>query len=61
MKHSLSLLGFVQIVEDEGMPVHEVPSEKGNLFIEYNILFPESLTSEQETGNCVQMEVEALC
>jgi len=38
----------VEKVVGEGMPVHNFPSEKGNLYIKFSIDFPKSLTKEQE-------------
>ncbi|GET89205.1 chaperone protein DNAJ, putative [Leishmania tarentolae] len=34
-------------IEGEGMPRHHVPSERGDLYITYNVLLPEALTEEQ--------------
>jgi len=42
--------GEVIVIEEEGMPHHEYPSQMGNLFIEFNIRMPSSLTEEQKTG-----------
>eukprot|EP00668_Euglena_longa_P032287 GGOE01041592.1.p1 GENE.GGOE01041592.1~~GGOE01041592.1.p1 ORF type:complete len:341 (-),score=118.09 GGOE01041592.1:223-1245(-) len=39
--------GFRMVLKGEGMPKHHVPSERGNLIITFNILFPKSLTPEQ--------------
>jgi len=39
--------GFVQEIFDEGMPLHEFPSEQGKLYIEYVVAFPTELTDEQ--------------
>jgi DnaJ family protein B protein 11 len=35
------------VVRGEGMPVHEVPSESGDLHVTVEVVFPQSLTSEQ--------------
>ncbi|KAI9297200.1 hypothetical protein K502DRAFT_119466 [Neoconidiobolus thromboides FSU 785] len=32
--------GYVQLIEDEGMPTHELPSEKGNLYVKYKVIYP---------------------
>jgi len=40
--------GYVQEILDEGMPLHEFPSEQGKLYIEYVVVFPTSLTDEQK-------------
>ncbi|KAJ3130040.1 DnaJ- protein scj1 [Nowakowskiella sp. JEL0407] len=42
------LVGFVQEVEGEGMPNHEIPSERGKLYIEYQVVFPSVLTKQQQ-------------
>jgi DnaJ-related protein SCJ1 len=39
--------GFRLIVPGEGMPRHNVPSEKGNLLITFRILFPRHLSEDQ--------------
>lgn len=36
-----------KIVENEGMPVSKRPGEKGDLIIEFDIIFPRKLTMEQ--------------
>lgn len=34
-------------ITDEGMPVHGRPYEKGNLYIHFNVKFPETLSAPQ--------------
>lgn len=34
-------------INEEGMPVHGRPYEKGNLYIRFSVKFPESLSSEE--------------
>ena len=34
-------------INEEGMPVHGRPYEKGNLYISFSVEFPESLSSEE--------------
>lgn len=34
-------------INEEGMPVHGRPYEKGNLYIRFAVKFPESLSSEE--------------
>ena len=34
-------------IQDEGMPVHGRPYEKGNLYIHFKVVFPEELSQEQ--------------
>jgi len=41
---------FVKTLKGEGMPVHEVSSEKGNLFITFKIRFPPQLNKEQKAA-----------
>eukprot|EP01112_Ceratiomyxa_fruticulosa_P001467 TRINITY_DN1160_c0_g1_i2.p1 TRINITY_DN1160_c0_g1~~TRINITY_DN1160_c0_g1_i2.p1 ORF type:complete len:370 (+),score=77.55 TRINITY_DN1160_c0_g1_i2:183-1292(+) len=42
--------GFVLTIEEEGMPVHNYPSQKGKLFVEFTVRFPTSITDEQKEG-----------
>lgn len=37
-------------IQDEGMPVHGRPYEKGNLYIHFKVVFPEELSQEQVSG-----------
>lgn len=37
------------MVPGEGMPVHH-STEKGTLFVEYTVRFPDSITDEQAKG-----------
>lgn len=39
--------GEVKCVKGKGMPVHKQPGKFGDLVIEFNVTFPESLTEEQ--------------
>ena len=39
--------GAWKSVADEGMPVHGRPYEKGNLYIHFNVKFPDALTQQQ--------------
>ena len=34
-------------IQDEGMPVHGRPYEKGNLYIHFKVVFPDELSQEQ--------------
>jgi DnaJ homolog subfamily B member 11 len=38
----------VRKLVDEGMPVHNVPSDRGTLHIKFEVDFPSSLTAEQK-------------
>lgn len=40
--------GTAAKIDHEGMPVQNNPSEHGDLYVEYNIIFPTSLTQEQK-------------
>eukprot|EP00744_Colponema_vietnamica_P014468 GILI01020258.1.p1 GENE.GILI01020258.1~~GILI01020258.1.p1 ORF type:complete len:406 (+),score=80.55 GILI01020258.1:67-1218(+) len=42
--------GLVEKIKNEGMPHFNAPSIKGNLHIEYRIVFPDFLTPEQRDG-----------
>ncbi|KAI8803648.1 hypothetical protein BJ742DRAFT_828333 [Cladochytrium replicatum] len=42
--------GFVQTVAGQGMPKHDDPSERGNLFVEYIVALPQKLTKDQSKG-----------
>merc|ERR1719181_614003 len=37
-----------RVIPDEGMPVHNFPSESGNLRVTYNVVFPTYLTRAQQ-------------
>lgn len=39
-----------KIVPNEGLPSHKNPREKGDLILEFDIIFPRSLTPEQKEG-----------
>ncbi|KAJ3287057.1 DnaJ- protein scj1 [Rhizoclosmatium sp. JEL0117] len=40
--------GFVQVVKGQGMPTHMYPSERGDLYVQYSVSLPASLTAEQK-------------
>jgi hypothetical protein len=40
------VLGFVQVVKGEGMPLFGSKSSKGDLFIEYTVVLPVQLTPD---------------
>jgi hypothetical protein len=42
--------GFVQTLPNEGMPRHNYPMELGNLYVEYAIVLPSTLTEAQKQG-----------
>ena len=35
------------VYEGEGMPLHEVPSQFGDLHVTFEVVFPKSLTADQ--------------
>ncbi|XP_047316431.1 dnaJ homolog subfamily B member 13-like [Impatiens glandulifera] len=41
---------YEEVVKGEGMLIRKESSQKGNLRIKFNIIFPTKLTSEQKTG-----------
>jgi len=42
--------GYVKTLVHEGMPVHEVPSERGSLHVKFIVMFPSKLSKEQRKG-----------
>ncbi len=42
--------GFVMKVEGEGMPVHKFPSDKGDLYVEFTVVLPVSLSDSQKAS-----------
>lgn len=46
-KRSITRNGEVLTLEGEGMPVHQFPSQKGNLFVTIQVVMPKKLTSKQ--------------
>lgn len=42
--------GDVQRIVKEGMPHHNAASNKGDLFVKYEVIFPKTLTTEQKAG-----------
>ena len=57
MKHVYLILfsrpGYRKIVPSEGMPLSSDPTKKGDLIIEFDIEFPQTLTPEKK--NLVNM------
>jgi len=49
-KDDVTKPGEILIIEEEGMPHHEFPSQTGNLYIEFVIKMPSSLTEAQKKG-----------
>jgi DnaJ-class molecular chaperone len=46
------LLSQVLKIKGEGMPVHDYPSEKGDLEVHITVEFPQRLTEDQRNGAC---------
>ena len=42
--------GHVMRVKGEGMPVHTVPSQRGDLYVKFAVELPKTLTNEQKEG-----------
>jgi DnaJ-related protein SCJ1 len=42
--------GFIQVIEDQGMPIQGNPDSTGKLFVEYEVIFPSSLSAEEKQG-----------
>jgi len=42
--------GQVIQIPEEGMPIHEYPSQTGDLFVEFTVKMPTQLTAEQKEG-----------
>jgi DnaJ-related protein SCJ1 len=47
-KQDITKPGEIIKISEEGMPYHEFPSQKGDLFVEFSIKMPTSLTEEQK-------------
>ncbi|RKP14082.1 hypothetical protein BJ684DRAFT_19481 [Piptocephalis cylindrospora] len=39
--------GFIQILQGEGMPHHEYPSEKGDMHVRYSVIYPKSIPEDK--------------
>lgn len=39
-REGITQYGYVQTIENEGMPHHENPTQFGDLFVEYKVIFP---------------------
>lgn len=48
-RNEVTIPGFVLQIQDEGMPVHEFPTQKGSLFVEFTVKFPPYITEEQKS------------
>jgi DnaJ-related protein SCJ1 len=50
VREGVTQYGYVQTIQGEGMPSQENHSEKGDLFVEYQVIFP--TTVDAETIEC---------
>ena len=48
---------FVQRLKGEGMPLHEVSSQYGDMLIKYKIHMPEQLTQLQIQSNLIHIPI----
>eukprot|EP01104_Vermistella_antarctica_P013996 TRINITY_DN432_c5_g1_i2.p1 TRINITY_DN432_c5_g1~~TRINITY_DN432_c5_g1_i2.p1 ORF type:complete len:373 (+),score=110.14 TRINITY_DN432_c5_g1_i2:158-1276(+) len=46
----VTIPGFTLEIKEEGMPMHEFPSQKGDLYVTFTIRFPIAVTAEQAVG-----------
>jgi DnaJ-class molecular chaperone len=44
-------LGYQEKIVKQGMPLKRYPSERGDLYVTYNVLFPQTLSKDQQQGN----------
>jgi DnaJ-related protein SCJ1 len=44
----LAITDFVQVVKGEGMPRFDNPSLHGDLYVEYTVVFPATLSNDQK-------------
>jgi len=42
--------GQVKCIEEEGMPVHGQPSIKGNLYVQFEVQYPDSISPAQQAN-----------
>jgi DnaJ-related protein SCJ1 len=47
---AVTIPGQVLLIPGEGMPKHNYASEKGDLFVEFTVIFPETVSQEQKEG-----------
>jgi DnaJ-class molecular chaperone len=40
--------GTIRAIQKEGMPIHKNPYEKGNLYVKFDVKFPENNTLSEE-------------
>lgn len=50
VREGVTQYGYVQTIQGQGMPSQENHSEKGDLFVEYQVIFP--TTVDTETIEC---------
>ncbi|KAI9013971.1 hypothetical protein CLU79DRAFT_767884 [Phycomyces nitens] len=45
-RQGVTQYGFVQTIKGQGMPLHDNPTQHGDLFVEYNVVFPTHIDPE---------------
>lgn len=45
-------VGYVQVIEEEGMPAYDSPNY-GDLYIEYNVVLPSTLSTDMKRSEFV--------
>jgi DnaJ-related protein SCJ1 len=50
VRDGITQYGFVQTIKGQGMPLEENHSKHGDLFVEYQVIFPTEI--DQETVEC---------
>lgn len=49
-RSKVTIPGFTSKIKGEGMPHHEFPSQRGDLLVHHEIIFPRTLTEEQKSA-----------
>lgn len=49
-RRGVTQFGTVAVIQGEGMPRHNIPAEKGDLYVTYEFVLPKKLTPEQKTA-----------
>lgn len=50
VREGITQYGFVQTIKGQGMPLENNPSKHGDLFVEYQVIFPSEI--DEETIEC---------
>lgn len=43
--------GFTQVINNEGMPIYKSSPSKGDLYVEYTVIFPNKIDDSTKEGN----------